>query len=74
MCGCGVRHASECVCVWMVLQAGMAGGTGRGAAPVVAHLAQQAGAVTFSLAVLPAPYRDAPEDEALVSKRRCITP
>lgn len=35
------------------LQAGMGGGTGIGAAPVVADLARQQGAVTICMALLP---------------------
>lgn len=40
---------------WLVysLQAGVAGGTGSGAAPVVAELARQQGALTIAMAMLP---------------------
>lgn len=36
-----------------LLQAGMGGGTGRGAAPVVADIARQQGAFTLGIALVP---------------------
>lgn len=56
--------------VALLLQAGLGGGTGRGAGPVVADIARQQGAFTVAVALVPEQQHGSPHVDVVSALKR----